>query len=167
MKESRSMKKVLLFILVFVLVLGTLCSCGSDVSDIAGVYKIEKNLYYSTLVDKAYNYDDSYTIEEKDGKNILFINHLGVNGEKVESEIGELKGFSVKKSNFDELIFGESWEDGSSEERLRNANKSAWKAEGDSETFYVMLQEDGTVLIASIKTKDGVKSCAYIRKIVK
>ena len=118
-------------------------------------------------MDTAYNPNDSYTVEEKDGKISLFINHVGISGETISNEIGTLKSFTLKKSNFDEIIFGESWEDGTSEESLRKGNDSAWKVNGEGETFYVMLQKDGTVLIASIKTKDGVKSCAYIRKIVK
>ena len=161
------MKKALLFILISALCLGALCSCGADASEVTGVYKIEKNLYYATLVDTAYNPNDSYTVEEKDGKISLFINHVGISGETISNEIGTLKSFTLKKSNFDEIIFGESWEDGTTEESLRKGNDSAWKVNGEGETFYVMLQKDGTVLLASIKTKDGVKSCAYIRKIVK
>lgn len=161
------MKKALLFILISALCLGALCSCGADASEIEGLYKIQKNIYYASLVDRAYNPNDSYTVEEKDGKISLFINHVGIAGETISNEIGTLKSFTLKKSNFDEIIFGESWEDGTSEESLRKGNDSAWKVNGEGETFYVMLQKDGTVLLASIKTKDGVKSCAYIRKIVK
>ena len=159
------MKKTLIFILISALILGTICSCGANSADITGVYKIEKNLYYATLVDKAYNPDDSFTIEAQDGKTVLFINHIGISGEKISDEIGVLKSFSLKKSNFDELIFGEAWQDGASAEGLRKANKASWKAEKKGgETFYIMLQNDGTVLLASVKTKDGASYCAYIRK---
>ncbi len=162
------MKKALVFILALTIFLGALCSCGADSADVAGVYKIEKNLYYATLVDKAYNSDDSFTIEEKDGKTVFITNHIGISGEKISDEIGELKSFSPKKSNFDEIIFGESWQDGASAESLRKNNKASWKAEKKGEeTFYVMLQNDGTVLLASVKTKSGGAYCAYIRKISK
>ncbi len=158
------MKKALLFILISALCLGALCSCGADASEIEGLYKIQKNIYYASLVDRAYNNGDGYTVTKQNGKTVLFVNHTSISGEIITNEIGELKGFTLKKSNFDEIIFGESWEDGTSAESLRKANSSAWKVNGEGEDFYVMLQKDGTVLLASIKTQDGVKSCAYIRK---
>jgi hypothetical protein len=162
------MKKILTFILVFALCLGALCSCGADVAEVAGTYKIEKNIYYATLVDKAYNTTDGYSIEQKDGKTVLFVSHVGISGEDIKSEAGELKAFSLSKSNFDDIIFGEAWDEGATESGLRKNNKAAWETSNKTgENFYVMLQKDGSVLISCIKSKEGVKSCAYIRKIVK
>ena len=162
------MKKALIFMLVLALCVGTLCSCGVDAAELAGAYRIEGNIYYATLVDKAYNPDDGYSIEEKDGKTVLSITHIGISNQAINEEIGALKSFSLSNSNFDKLIFGESWQDGASASAIRKANKAAWKAEKKGgEIFYVLLQDDGSTLIAAIKTKDGVKSCAYIRNIVK
>jgi hypothetical protein len=162
------MKKSLIFILVLALCLGTLCSCGVSIADIDGDYKIEKNIYYAMLADKAYNPDDGYSIEEKDGKTILFITHIGVYGETVKEEAGELKSFLLGKSSLDNLITGEAWQDGASASSLRKNNKAAWKTEkSGGEEFYVLLQDNGDVLVAQVKTKEGVKSCSYIRKIEK
>ena len=161
------MKKTLLFILISALILGTLCSCGTDVSEIVGYYGIQKNIYYDTLVDRAYNPDDGFTVLEKDGKTMLFINHVSISGETISNEIGTLKSFTLKKSNFDELIFGEAWQDGESAANIRKENKSSWKAENKSgDSYYILLQNDGGMMIACVKTKDGIKSCAYIRKMI-
>ena len=95
--EIFGINKTLIFILVLTLCLATLCSCNTDAADIAGDYKIENNVYYAMLADKAYNPDDGYSIEEKDGKVLLFITHIGVSGENVKEEAGELKSFWLKK----------------------------------------------------------------------
>ena len=162
------MKKILTLILALVLCSCALCSCGANAAKITGAYKIENNLYYATLVDKAYNPDDGYSIEAKGGKTVLFLTHRGISNEMINDEIGELRAFMLSKSNFDDLCFGETWQDSESAKNLRKANKAAWKAEKKGgEAFYILFQREGDVLIAAIKTKEGVKSCAYIRKIIK
>ena len=168
MKKVNIMKKILAFILAFALCTLSLCSCSADAAEINGAYKIQENIYYASLVDSAYNPDDGYTVTEKDGKTLLLANHTSISGEAISTEIGELKSFSLKKSNFDDVIFGDAWQNGTSAEGLRKANKAAWKAEKKGEgTFYVLLQKDDTVLISFIEAKAGVKSCAYVRKIAK
>lgn len=154
--------------LVLVLCVGTLCSCGADAAELAGAYGIEENIYYATLVDKAYNPDDGYAIEKKDGKAVFSVTHVAIYRQAINEEIGELKSFSLSNSNFDKLTIGEAWQEGTSAAGIRKANKAAWKTEYKSgEAFYVLLQDDGSVLVAAIKTKEGAKYCAYIRKIAK
>ena len=150
------------------LCVGTLCSCGADVADVLGDYKIEKNIYYAALVDTMYNPGDGYSIAENDGKVVLSRTYHSIDGAEVSEELGELEKFSLKKGNFDELIFGNAWKDGASAENVRKGNKAAWKTEKNAEeTVYVLLQKDESLLVASIKTKEGFTSCAYIRKIAK
>jgi len=152
---------------MLILCVSFVCSCGNEgTQEIIGTYKIESNVYYSSLVNMAFNSTDKYEIEELDGEAKLSCAYLGVSGEEVSSEIGELEKISLKKSNFDKYIFGESWQDGASAENIRKNNKSSWKAEKKGgETVYILLQNDGTFFAVSIKTKDGLTSCAYIRKI--
>jgi hypothetical protein len=163
------MKKIISLILALSACMLALCSCGgAGISEMTGAYKIENNVFYYSVVDKAYNPEDGYTIKESDGKTALFRTYLGISGEKIEEEIGALKAFSLGKSNFDNLIYGDGWQNGDSAEGIRKANKSAWKAEKkDGEVFYILLQDNGEVLVSSVKTKEGFKHCAYIRKISK
>ena len=161
------MKKIAAFLLLMALCVCVLCSCGgAGTEKIAGTYSVKENVYYSSLVNAAFNPTDKYTVEEADGEAKLLHECLGISGEEISAEIGELKKFSLKKSNFDELFFHGVWESGLSAESIRKSNDDAWKAEANkSETVYVLLQDDGTVVVVGMKTKDGYTSCAYIREI--
>lgn len=161
------MKKVLVFIFACMLCIVTLASCGgASVKDMLGTYKIDGTVYYAMLVDSAFNPTDKFEIAEEDGKVIVSHKYIGVSEEDVSAKIGELKKFSLKKSNFNEIIYGDEWSEGYSAEGIRKNNRSAFKAENKGgETVYILLQKDGTVLVASIKNKEGITSCAYVRKL--
>ena len=151
------MKKIISFMLALAVCALTLCSCGgAKIDETHGVYRIEKNIYYYSLVDSAYNADDGYTVKESNGKTMLFRTHVGISGENTEEAIGVLKAFALKKSNFDKLVYGNYWQNGDNAESIRKANNGAWKAEKESgEIFYLLLQDDGTLLLACIKNKEG------------
>ena len=161
------MKKVLAIILSCILCIGTLASCGgASAQEMVGTYEIDGTVYYAMLLDSAFNPTDKFEISEEDGKVIVSHKYLGVSGEDVSAEIGELKKFSLKKDNFNKLIYGDAWEAGYSAESIRKNNKAAFKAENKGgEKVYILLQKDGMVLVANIKNKEGVTSCAYVRKL--
>lgn len=143
-----------------------LCACGVSLDKMVGSYKIDETVYYAMLADTAYNPTEKYKVEKIDGKTKLMHNYIGISGEDVSVEVGELKKFSLKKNNFDNLIFGQAFDDGYSAESIRKNNKTAWKAEGkNGEKIYLLCQKDGEVLTVTIKTKEGVTACAHIRKI--
>ena len=163
------MKKIISFVLALAICALALCSCGgAKIDEACGAYKIENNIFYYSLVDSAYNADDGYTVKESNGKTALFRTYVGISGEKVEEEIGVLKAFALKKANFDQIIYGNYWQGEYNAESIRKANNGAWKAEKESgEVFYLLIQDDGTALLACVKNKEGFKHCAYIRKISK
>jgi beta-lactamase regulating signal transducer with metallopeptidase domain len=62
-------------------------------------------------------------------------------------EIGKLTEFTLTKNNFGNQFTHLFWEEGYSVKSILENNKRAWKTENENESLYLLLQNDGEVLI--------------------
>lgn len=65
-------------------------------------------------------------------------------------QVGRLFPLQLTEENFDQIISGASWTANTNAQSLREHNAKAWKCEDlTGSTFYLLLQNNGNVLLAS------------------